>query len=184
MFNWKRNRKSIALGACGAMAIAACTMPLLSQSPAMAQDFGEPLFAQGFDGPGPRGPRDGGKLLEELNLSDAQLQQMQEIRERGRTQSEPTRNQLQQAQEQLKNLMTGNASESAIRTQFQQVQSLRQQLASMHFDHMLEMRNVLTPAQRQEFAQLMEQRREQWGNRRDRGDRPGRRGNRPGLGNQ
>jgi protein CpxP len=167
----KKTRRTMLLGACGALAIAAFATPILSQNAVMAQEFDQPMLAQGFDRPGNRG----GRLLEELDLSDAQKQEIKAIHERGRNQSQPTRDQLRQAQEQLKNLMAGTASESAIRSQYAQVKALRQQMADIRFDHMLEVREVMTPAQRQEFAQLMESRREQWrSNRGNRNNRPGR----------
>ncbi|AFY70875.1 protein of unknown function Spy-related protein [Thalassoporum mexicanum PCC 7367] len=165
----KQSNKSMMLGVCGALAIAAFAAPILSQNMAMAQEFEQPLLAQGFEGP--EAGRRGGRLLEELDLSDAQKQEIKEIHDRGRSQSQSLREQLRQEQEELKNLMTGTASESAIRSQFNQVKSLRTQLADIRFDHMMEVRAVMTPAQRQEFAQLMEERREQWRGRRNNGRR-------------
>ena len=56
-------------------------------------------------------------------------------------------------------MMQGNASENDLRNKHQEIVSLRQQMGNLRFESMLEMRKVLTPEQRQQFVQLMQERR-------------------------
>jgi Spy/CpxP family protein refolding chaperone len=131
-----------------------------------SQTIPESAQAQG------RPPRDGKKkdLFEQLNLSEPQKQQMTTIRQKYRGDIEQTHNRLRAARQELQQLMAGDASKDSIRAKHRQVGSLRQEIDRLRFESMLEIRDVLTPAQRRELAQLAEQRR---GRMRDRmGDRP------------
>lgn len=100
------------------------------------------------------------RLMQQLNLTPEQQQQLQAIRERDQGQMRQQRQALHQEKQQLMQLMAGNATEAEIRTQHNQVKALQQQLGDARFESMLAMRNVLTPEQRSRFAQLMQQRRE------------------------
>ncbi|MBW4651106.1 MAG: Spy/CpxP family protein refolding chaperone [Kastovskya adunca ATA6-11-RM4] len=100
------------------------------------------------------------RLMQQLNLTSEQQQQLQAIRERDQGQMRQQRQALHQEKQQLMQLMAGNATEAEIRTQHNQVKALQQQLGDARFESMLAMRNVLTPEQRSRFAQLMQQRRE------------------------
>lgn len=117
----------------------------------------------------PRTDRPGGneeRLFEQLNLSQEQKQKMQAIRNQYKDQLNQRRQALHQAQQELKTLMTGTASANQIREKHRQLLTLRQQLEEVQFESMLAMREVLTPEQRNQFAQLMQQR---WDNFRNRG---------------
>lgn len=119
-------------------------------------DVSEQLFAQN---PGTL-PRKGGMgWLRDLNLSQQQMQQIQQIRNRYKDQLQSDRNTLRQEQQRLRDLMAGNATDTDIRTQHQKVRDLRIKLADAQFNSMLEMRNVLTVEQRQKFADRMNQQR-------------------------
>ncbi|MBD1888055.1 Spy/CpxP family protein refolding chaperone [Coleofasciculus sp. FACHB-SPT9] len=111
----------------------------------------------------PRGNKDG--LLQQLNLTQQQMQQMQAIRQKYRTQIAPRQQALRQARQELATLMNSTASASQIRSKNQQVEELQQQLQKLRFESMLEMREVMTPEQRAKFVQLMQQRRQQKGQR-------------------
>ncbi|MDX2098091.1 MAG: Spy/CpxP family protein refolding chaperone [Leptolyngbyaceae cyanobacterium bins.59] len=104
-----------------------------------------------------RGPggRDG--FLRDLNLSQDQIQKIQAIRNQYKDRMNQRRQAFQQAQRELRTLMAGTASRGQVQEKFRQVQSLRQQLEELHFNSMLEMREVLTPEQRQKFADRMQQ---------------------------
>jgi Spy/CpxP family protein refolding chaperone len=65
---------------------------------------------------------------------------------------------VRQASQELRDLMAGTASADQIRTKHQQLQQLRQQLEEVTFESTLASREVLTPDQRKQLAQLMEQR--------------------------
>jgi Spy/CpxP family protein refolding chaperone len=56
--------------------------------------------------------------------------------------------------------MVGNASEGTIRAQHEVVQDQALELADLRFESMLEIREILTPAQRAQAAELMEERRQ------------------------
>lgn len=123
-------------------------------------------------GGGQRGP---GGLMQNLNLSEQQQQQIQAIRDRYESQFEQNRNAMEQAREQLRTLMTGNANDNQIRAQHQQVQQLAQQMGNLHFESMMEIRNVLDATQRQQFGEMMNQRRDRFGSENGPGNRRGNR---------
>ncbi len=108
----------------------------------------------------PRGV-EGGKLrwMDQLNLSEQQKQKLQAIRSQYKDQLSQRKQAVRQATRQLRDLIAGNASVEEIRAQHQQVQGLRQQLENVSFESMLATREVMTLDQRQQYAQLMEQRR-------------------------
>ncbi|ERN40514.1 P pilus assembly/Cpx signaling pathway, periplasmic inhibitor/zinc-resistance associated protein [Rubidibacter lacunae KORDI 51-2] len=97
--------------------------------------------------------------IEELNLSNQQLQQISTIRAAYRARIEQRETSLERAQDRLRELMAGTATVSEIRAQYGRVEELRQQLGNLHFESTLEMRNVLTPEQRQELNEMLEERR-------------------------
>jgi Spy/CpxP family protein refolding chaperone len=97
--------------------------------------------------------------MQELNLTQEQMQRLDALQQQSKKQMEQPRQALRQARQDLANLMASNADENAIRAKHNQLQQLQQQMANVRFQNMLEMRKVLTPEQRQRFAQLMQQRR-------------------------
>lgn len=99
------------------------------------------------------------RIFSQLNLNDEQIQQLRQIHERRRSSTRSLRDDLHQAEESLRALMVQTSTRTEIETQFERVQDLRQQVARSHFQIMLDMRDVLTPAQRQQFGQLMRDRR-------------------------
>lgn len=99
------------------------------------------------------------RLLSELNLSADQMNRIQQIRSRDRDQLNSDRDAARQAQQDLRTLMAGTASDDQIREKYSQVKALRTKIADAQFNSMLEIRDVLSPEQRQKFAQRMEQRR-------------------------
>ena len=127
------------------------------------------------------GPRSGGaRLMEELNLSTDQRQEIEEIRNEYQDRLQGRGQELRQAQEQLRELMLSIASDGDLRGQHNRILDLRQDMAELHFEQMLEIRGVLTDEQRREFLQLMQERRQQM---RDRNGRGNGRGNDLGNGN-
>jgi Spy/CpxP family protein refolding chaperone len=102
--------------------------------------------------------------MQELNLTQDQQQKLKVIYSQYNDQISQRKQALRQATKEFKSLMASNASADQVRTKHQQVQGLRQQLEAVSFESMLAMREVLTPAQRSQFAQLMEQRRANYRN--------------------
>ena len=133
------------------------------------------FIAQGFGGNGPgfgegRRGRRGGDILEELDLTEAQKTELESIRTQYQPRIDEKRDVLFSAHQTLREMMASDTSPDELRRQHEQVQDLAEEMSDLRFESMLEMREVLTPEQREEFAQLMEERRESRG--------PGRRGGR------
>lgn len=101
-------------------------------------------------------------LLQELNLSQAQMQQIQQIRAKYKNQLTQQRQGVRQARQELSTLMAGTASADQIRAKHRELVNLRRQMEETQFNSMLEMREVMTPEQRSKFAQLMQQRRQKF----------------------
>ncbi|MGK7940841.1 MAG: Spy/CpxP family protein refolding chaperone [Crocosphaera sp.] len=94
-----------------------------------------------------------------LNLTDEQMQQLSAIRRKYHTQIQQLREQMRGKGEELSQMMQGDAADNDLRSKHQEIINLRQQMGNLRFESMLEMRKVLTPEQRQEFVQLMQERR-------------------------
>lgn len=129
-----------------------------------------PLLSQAAS-PGPppakvRGDRT--QLLQNLDLTQEQLEQLQTVRQRYQNQISQNAQALRQARQELQGLMAGTSPESEIRRKFRQVQSLDQRVDELRFESMLAMRQVLTPEQRRQVAQEFQNRRQRIR------DRPGR----------
>lgn len=137
----------------------ATTAILLSSGMALAQplDSLSPVIAQPAN---PGWGRGRGGWLRDLNLTPAQVNQMNQIRDRYRDQLNQQRQALRQAQQKLQQLLSSsNASQRALLAQHRQVQALRQRLSDTQFESMLAMREVLTPEQRARLTQQLQQRR-------------------------
>ncbi|HEY9672361.1 MAG TPA: Spy/CpxP family protein refolding chaperone [Waterburya sp.] len=97
------------------------------------------------------------KVLEQLNLTSEQTQKVKAIYYQYKEEISQQKKTLRQTTRRLRALLVSTASTEEIRTQYRQVETVRQQLETASFESMLAMREVLTPAQRSQFAQLMEQ---------------------------
>ncbi|BAY11230.1 Spy/CpxP family protein refolding chaperone [Calothrix sp. NIES-2098] len=100
--------------------------------------------------PPKRRPQSG--WLQELNLTSQQIQQIKTIRSQSQNQIKPKREAVQQAQQELRDLLAGQASKEQVRTKYNQLKVLRQQLADAQFENTLAIREILSPEQRQKFA--------------------------------
>lgn len=118
-------------------------------------------------------PSDRGKarLMQDLNLTPEQIKQMQAIQSQYRDQISQRRQAAKQAQQELLDLMAGTASETQVREKYRQVETLKQQASQLRFDSMLAMREVLTPEQRRQFGERVQNRRDY--KNRDRGEDQG-----------
>ena len=152
---------AIALSVGGSLAIAKpperANFPLLTSPPqSVAQETRQPRHQQlqqrGFPG---------GRLMEQLNLSKEQKQQISTIRQKYQRQTQQLREEIRSERQKLQDMMAGTATEAEIRRQHPQVAQLNQTIHNLHFEGMLQTRQVLTPEQRRQFAQLMQQRRGQ-----------------------
>ena len=97
-----------------------------------------------------------GRWLEQLNLSPEQVKEIQEIRNQHDSKIKRKSQELRQAHEKLRELMTADASTNAIRQQHSRVNQLRQEMGELKFERMLAIREVLEPEQRQQLANWMQ----------------------------
>lgn len=122
------------------------------------------------------GSATGGEMLEQLDLSEEQRQQIAEIQEKYAPEIQQNQEELRSAYEELREMMVGNTSDEVIRQQHQEIGLMRQDLADLRLEGLLEVREVLTLEQRQELADMMQERRQAWserfGNRRARRQPP------------
>lgn len=119
--------------------------------------------------------RSGGKqggMFEKLNLSAEQKQKMQAVRDRYKDQISQRMQAVRQARQELQTMMAGTANTSQIREKHRQIMGLRQQLEEVQFESTLGMRELLTPEQRSQLAQQMQQRRETAKNRMQNSPKP------------
>ena len=102
-----------------------------------------------------------GGMFDQLNLSAEQKQKMQGVRDRYKEQVSQRMQAVRQARQELETMMSGTtANVSQIRDKHRQIMGLTQQLQELRFENTLAMREVLTPEQRTQLSQLMQQRRE------------------------
>ncbi|EAW36676.1 Spy/CpxP family protein refolding chaperone [Lyngbya sp. PCC 8106] len=99
------------------------------------------------------------ELLEQLNATPEQKQKMEDIRAKYQAQISQHKQQVRQTQQQLQELLSTNASESQIRQKYDELSRLKQEMSKLQFEIILQVREVLTPEQRRQFAEIMEQRR-------------------------
>ncbi|BAQ62318.1 hypothetical protein GM3708_2724 [Geminocystis sp. NIES-3708] len=99
------------------------------------------------------------KLMEKLNLTSQQKQQMESIRSKYQPQINSLREQMRTEREKMSTMMRNNESENSLRAQHQSITALNQKMQNLRFESMLEMQEVLTPEQRQQFSQMMGERR-------------------------
>lgn len=105
------------------------------------------------------GGREMERLFQQLELSDEQSQQIEAIRNESETESEALRQQIQTNAREMRSLLASDVDTEQLQQQHQQLQDLRQQLGDRRFATMLEVRKVLTPEQRTEWAELTMQHR-------------------------
>lgn len=104
-----------------------------------------------------RGERGG--WMRDLQLTPQQMETIKHLPSQNKQAMSGQKQALRQAQEELRNLMAGDASPQQIRSKYNQVKVLKQQIADAQFENKLAIGEVLNSTQRQQFVQRMEQRR-------------------------
>ena len=99
------------------------------------------------------------RLIEQLKLTNDQKSKVDAIRQKYQEKTKKLRETLRSNEQELNSLLSNNASDRDIRAKHQQVSRNRQEMSNLQFESFLEIRQVLTPAQRTEFSQLMQERR-------------------------
>lgn len=100
------------------------------------------------------------RLSQELNLTPDQETQIRTIFEAAKADTADEREELRAARQELQALLAGDASESALRQQHGVIQDLRAELSDRRFEGILDVREVLTPEQRDRFVELSAERRQ------------------------
>jgi periplasmic protein CpxP/Spy len=100
-----------------------------------------------------------GEILQKLNLSRDQLQQISAIRQKYQPLIQDRTRTVRTTQAKLKDLMASSAAPSDVKAVFQELQNRRQELQQLRFESMLAIRQTLTPAQRQIFETELNKRR-------------------------
>ena len=143
--------------------------------------FGEPAHAEegteaaietqrrGFAGPGARaGPGRAGLPLRRLDLSEAQQEQIDELRAEAREAAATTRDEMREARRELRGAMQSEALDEG------RIRSLASTVASLQADALVrgarvytDILQVLTSEQRERVSALQERRQERLGERRE-----------------
>lgn len=92
----------------------------------------------------------------EINLSVEQRQRIQAIHTQNKQDIDELRTKLVEAHAQMRTLMESEASLDQLKQQHQIRQALHQEIEGKHFTAILAERQVLTPEQRAQIAQLMQ----------------------------
>jgi Spy/CpxP family protein refolding chaperone len=121
-------------------------------------DQGPGMGPGGPGGPGGGGMPGGGRLLKALDLSQDQKDQLKALRRAKRGKLQAAQNALQDAREDLRELMEkGDASDAQIMAKHAEQQKAQAALEELRFQSILDARAILTPAQRKKAAELMKQ---------------------------
>jgi Spy/CpxP family protein refolding chaperone len=113
-----------------------------------------------------------GRLASELNLTDAQRQKLQEGRQGRREKMQKLREAVKQKRQELKAaLQNPSATRAAIEPVVAQLKALQGQLIDARVDHILTLKEILTPEQ---FAKMQARMKEHLQNRKQ--DKQGRSG--------
>lgn len=97
------------------------------------------------------------KILQQLDLTPEQSQQIEGIKQEFETKNSPLKEEMQSNRQDIGLTFTSDASTAELRQQHQKVRALRQQLGDNHFEMMLQVREILTPEQRTQVAELIKQ---------------------------
>lgn len=143
--------------------------------------MGPPPGPEGEHGPGGMNPREGLRLLKEhakeLGISEATLTQIKELARKGRDSRAPLDDRLEDARDKMHDLMqSDNPDRAKVMAAIDEAGRAEIALRQHDVDVLLQIRALLTPAQREAMKKLM---REERGGR---GDGPGRGEGRRGEG--
>ena len=107
------------------------------------------------------------KILQQLDLTSEQSQQIEVIKQEFETQNTSLKQDIDSNNLPLRlSLFTSDVSTEELREQHKKAQALHQQLGDNRFEMMVQVREVLTPEQQNKMAELLKQKRERRGKRR------------------
>ncbi len=117
-----------------------------------------------------------GRMLDKLNLTPEQKQQIQTINQQYREQLKPLQNSLVQAQKERRTLKANNASQSELQANSNRIQDLKKQIKQVRSAQASAVRNVFTPEQLSRLNTSAKSGRQRLGRERS-GERNGQRNN-------
>lgn len=153
----KTNSKKLSLVAAAALLVLATTAAVFSQRP-QGPPPGGPMgpMGPGFHGPhgpgGPGGP-DGLGPLAELNLTDAQKDQIKKIHESFGEAAKQFHEQMRTLDENRPDPMSGNFDEAAVRSTAEARAKIQVELEVLHAKMMSQVASVLTTEQKAQLAE-------------------------------
>ena len=95
-------------------------------------------------------------LIQQLELTEAQRQEIEQIHRQYRKRILQRKKDLDLLQQQLADMMAGDASIDSIRAKNQELVMLRQEIGELRFESMLATREVLSLEQRRKFREFVE----------------------------
>jgi periplasmic protein CpxP/Spy len=103
-----------------------------------------------------RCPKTGAPLamLGKLDLTDAQKEALGEIRTASKAQMRESRAAIRDARRQLHAGLAGDTDADELRELHREIQAMRAEVHEQRFERLLEVREVLTPAQRAQLAEM------------------------------
>lgn len=130
-------------------------------------------------GQGEMNPREGLRLLKEhakeLGISDATLNQIKELARKGRDSRGPFDDKLEDARDKMRDLMQSDSPDrTKVMAAIEEAGRAEIALRQHDVEVLLQIRALLTPAQREAMKKLMQEERGGRGPREGRGDGPGR----------
>lgn len=109
--------------------------------------------------PGGHGKRHGGfggghhRMLKDLDLTKEQRDQVKTLRKANKEKTRALRTQMREARKGMfAKMKDPAASEADLRKSFEALETLRNQMSKQRFEESLEIRKILTPAQREQLA--------------------------------
>ncbi len=106
--------------------------------------------------PEPSQPSQEQPVRDEIALSNSQQERITQIRQSYLAESSRLEAELNQARQELQEMMIGDASTRQIRRQRNQVERLRQRMSDNRFSSMMAVRDVMSVEQRTAFAESMD----------------------------
>ncbi|MGM0588598.1 MAG: Spy/CpxP family protein refolding chaperone [Bacteroidota bacterium] len=106
------------------------------------------------------------RMVQVLNLTEEQQEQMQTIRQKGWSKNQPLRNKMQIHRAELQAMIQSDKpNQKTIKKKIEEMGELRTQIHKNRVAHQLEMRSILTDEQRITFDQLHQNRNKRFKNR-------------------
>jgi periplasmic protein CpxP/Spy len=102
------------------------------------------------------------QFMSELRLTDTQQKQIMAIRNKYQNSFDQRREALKTTEDELQQLMIGNSSVEAIHAKHSEFRRIIEELENLRFNMMLEIRELLTPAQRVQIAQIINKQRQKF----------------------